>query len=415
MADDKPIIIIKKKGGHGGHHGGAWKVAYADFVTAMMAFFMVMWLLNSASTPVKQSIASYFRKPGLFQEGSGTPLMMGEAGILRDAYVPPSPDKKKYSSGAVQAPNKKQSGPEEQHDHHDSSPKQAEEPPTDAIPAVNRQRGAESEKPDKKPLDIDKTSRGYEFDKPTVSTKEEEIAKRNLQQAAEELRTLLQMNPRIKELLGIVDVKIENDGLQLDIMDTERSSMFSSGSAKVLPEAQEAFTKIGGILAKLPNTIDVMGHTDGKPFSSRQGGYSNWELSADRANAARRLLENAGIEAARFTSVVGKADKDLKNIEDPLAPANRRITVKVRFKASTAINVDKEPDVLEDLFKPTAIPTTAPTMAATDTETSAIEPEASPTQLSAKEIVESTKEKKSVALPEQRDPIDSNPTYIEKD
>src|SRR3954451_16664913 len=91
--NERPIIIIRKKksGGHA-HHGGAWKVAYADFVTAMMAFFMVMWLVNSAASPVKQSIASYFRKPGIFDEGSGTPLMTGEAAILSDAFVPPHPE-----------------------------------------------------------------------------------------------------------------------------------------------------------------------------------------------------------------------------------------------------------------------------------------------------------------------------------
>ena len=89
MADDKPIIVIKKKGGHGGHHGGAWKVAYADFVTAMMAFFMVMWLVNSAETKTKKAIASYFRRPGLFESGSGTPLLIGGSGMLPEAFAPP--------------------------------------------------------------------------------------------------------------------------------------------------------------------------------------------------------------------------------------------------------------------------------------------------------------------------------------
>jgi flagellar motor protein MotB len=109
MADDKPIIVIKKKGGHGGHHGGAWKVAYADFVTAMMAFFMVMWLVNSASEPTRQNIASYFRKPGLFASGSGTPLQIGGAGFLEDA-APPRPDEKKKGSGMSATREKKKSG-----------------------------------------------------------------------------------------------------------------------------------------------------------------------------------------------------------------------------------------------------------------------------------------------------------------
>ena len=318
MADDKPIIIIKKKGGHGGHHGGAWKVAYADFVTAMMAFFMVMWLVNSAESKTKKAIASFFRRPGLFESGSGTPLLIGGAGILPDAYAPPKPyedtnptagsDTASSSSSKGQKGDKK--GP-------------FESPQTDqdlkALGIVKSDEMLQG-------VDVEKAKKGgaVEFVEKLTAQK------KKLEELAKSLEKQMNEIPEFKELLGLIEITFDADGLTIEIMDTDKASMFRSGSAQIMPESAGAFEKIAGLLKTLPNKIDIMGHTDGKPFSSR-GGMSNWELSADRANAARRLLEQQGIPPEQITSVVGRADRDLRFAEEPFNPSNRRISLKVKF------------------------------------------------------------------------------------
>ena len=343
MADDKPIIIIKKKGGHGGHHGGAWKVAYADVVTAMMAFFMVMWLVNTADQTTKQNIASYFRRPGLFQSGSGTPLLIGEAGILPDAYVPARPQDTKKTGGKEQDTNlPKNAGTDEQRDKKKQVTLRGEEGKSGGVKDAQGKTGLDKEKTPEQGSLVDA--------KIAANMKALEQEKLLFEKTAQEIREQIASSKELQELLGIVDVKVESDGLNIEIMDTEKTSMFSSGSARILPEAQAAFEKIGGIIAKLPYNIDIVGHTDAKPFSNRAGGYSNWELSSDRANSARRLLEAEGIEPGRIISVVGRADKDLKFKERPMADSNRRITLKMRFKTSSkSVNLSEKPDALDDI------------------------------------------------------------------
>jgi chemotaxis protein MotB len=357
MADDKPIIIIKKKGGHGGHHGGAWKVAYADFVTAMMAFFMVMWLVNTADQNTKQNIASYFRRPGLFQSGSGTPLMIGEAGILQDAFVPPHKSDTTKNSGKDQ-------------DHH-SAPKTAEEAVKESKRKISTKGekskgGGQADALGKEGLaKEDAKELGKLFEEKRSGPADQELIeaeKSFISKLAESLRQQIASSKELSELLGIVDVKIDADGLNVEIMDTEKTSMFASGSSRVLPEARAAFAKLAEIMKKLPNKIDLVGHTDAKPFASKAGGYSNWELSSDRAQAARRILEQEGIAPERFTSVIGRAYQEPKVAADPMAPANRRITLKMRFKFNSSVDLSKDPNALAD---PDNIP--APTRAAETT------------------------------------------------
>lgn len=375
MADEKPIIIIKKKGGHGGHHGGAWKVAYADFVTAMMAFFMVMWLVNSADVTTKQNIASYFKRPGIFQEGSGTPLLLGQAGILNDAYVPAKKVVKSQSSGKLKAATDQETGGAK-----GASGKGAGIEQEDAMEStVHSDNNAGLYKENKKSADTEKKVENPEDAEAVAAAaaanaaleaalagrdaaklqggpaqsgalgesvgeiggkdkglqgdaiREALLEKKMLEATAKEIKEMVKRSPELEALLGVVDVKIEDNGLNIEIMDTQRSSMFALGSAQVLPQAAEAFSKITKILATLPNKIDILGHTDSKPFSNRPGGYSNWELSADRANTARRILEREGIPADRIISVVGRADRDLRKDEEPLDASNRRITLRVRF------------------------------------------------------------------------------------
>ncbi len=332
MADDKPIIVIKKKGGHGGHHGGAWKVAYADFVTAMMAFFMVMWLVNSASSPTRENIASYFRKPGIFDTGSGSPLMIGAAGILPDA-PPPKPEEKKKSMGTSQERLNKKTG-------------------TDIDEGKNRitDRGDKGKgMGDQAGLGSTAPTDPSDLDQPNFKAHGISNDVGQLQTLTEKIEKEIADSPELKKLVGIVDVKIDADGLNIEIMDTEKSSMFSLGSARVLPEAADAFKKLGTILAGVSNSIDIVGHTDAKPFPGKTNGYSNWELSSDRANAARRLLLSEGIAPSRITSVVGRADKELKKPDAPLDPSNRRITLKMRFNSLTHVNLAKDPSALKNL------------------------------------------------------------------
>jgi len=331
MADDKPIIVIKKRGGHGGHHGGAWKVAYADFVTAMMAFFMVMWLVNSATVSTKQNIAQYFRRPGIFMQGSGTPLMMGAAGILLDS-PPPRPDEKKKSQGNSMERQSKRSGT-------DDIGKLRTTPRGEIGKGQGEQQGMGEKNPTRQEDFAEKnfTSYGISLDKS------------EMQAVAEKIEKAIAESKELRQLLGIVDVKVDADGLNIEIMDTEHSSMFTLGSAHILPEAEEAFKKIAQMILKLPNSIDIVGHTDARTFPGKAGGYSNWELSSDRANAARRLLVNQGIAPSRITSVVGRADQELKRRDAPTDASNRRITIKMRFRTTKDIAMAKDPASLHGL------------------------------------------------------------------
>ena len=333
MADDKPIIVIKKKGSHGGHHGGAWKIAYADFVTAMMAFFMVMWLLSAATSTQRKLLASYFRKPGIFNEGSGTPLLIGAAGILNDG-LPPSQYRGTYEKeGIEQAPPVRK----------------------DKDPVPNEL----AEKIDLKIEELKKileelkkhgdADAGKLLDELSKGDQEKKVEKESLEQVAEKVKQKIMASPELKELLGAVDVKVDADGLTIEIMDTVQTSMFSSGSSTILPDAAKAFTKLAGILNTVPNKIDVIGHTDATPFRSRTGSYTNWELSADRANAARKLLEAQGLQTGRIESVIGKADSELKNKDNPTDASNRRITLKIRFSNIPKTDLAKNtPDMLKN-------------------------------------------------------------------
>ncbi len=353
MADDKPIIIIKKKGGHGGHHGGAWKVALADFMTAMMAFFMVMWLVNSASVATRQNIATYFRQPGLFDEGSGTPLMIGEAGILPDGGF----QARTRVQAARRAPDLKP--PEVQGEE------EVLEDPGDVLP--------EDQGPALKIEDLpdDLTT---ETDAGEATTQEE------IRALAERVRFAMMASPELEGILGDIDVQIDGDGVNIEIKDTEQNSMFHSGSAAIKPSAKEAFIEIAEVLKSLPNKISIVGHTDGQPYSTKAGEYSNWELSADRANSARRMLEQSGFEPSKITNVIGRADKDLKVPDDPLNPHNRRITLRIQF----------EPPTLEPVVEETPVSDEAEAAVATP----------APPRLTTREIISGVRNKEVIQLPD---------------
>ena len=399
MADDKPIIVIKKKGGHGGHHGGAWKVAYADFVTAMMCFFMVMWLLGSASQSSKANIATYFRRPGIFTQGSGSPLMMGESGIVTDGKLAPEYDEKKPQKHDLEhetfakgkdGSNLKIQVPPDQKDGEFMDKLFARETPVVKIEGTPD--------PSKTPA-AEMPRIGDEGQLPS----EQDL----LKHMAEQVREVFRTSPELQELLGMVDVSIDSHGLNIEIIDTEKTSMFRSGSAEILPDAREAFMKITRIINTVPHKVDLVGHTDSKPLRSRGGSYTNWELSSDRANAARRLLIEAGTPPDRIGSVVGKADTELKLPQDSGAAANRRITMRVRFEQEKTVSLDKNPDLIQRLATPRPAPgaSTGPGAIA-PTPLSIASPGAVPSRepvlsLSAKEILNGQKKQPPVRLPSQ--------------
>ncbi len=315
--DGKTIIIVKKVSGHGGHHGGAWKVAYADFVTAMMALFMVLWLVNSAAEPTRQRIASYFRKPGIFQKGSGTPIEVGGGGILPDVFSPSSD-----GNSQVQT--------------------------TDRIYKVDASTGKVKELYDEgqgnkefqyaPQLDGGKdlgTTGEHNVLKAASGSGETEIEEKKLEELKTEIEKMLsgaENAEKIEGILGDVEIKIDQRGLVLEIMDTDKTSMFQVGQALVQDEAEKKLIEIGTLLSKVSNPIDIEGHTDSRPFRSKSPtAYDNWSLSSDRANAARKILEKSGFKKGQIARVVGYADERPRDTENPLNPANRRITISMRY------------------------------------------------------------------------------------
>jgi len=254
----KKIIIVKKKvAGHGGHHGGSWKVAYADFVTAMMAFFMVMWILGM-DDKTKQAIEGYFANPVGYKKGYGagsSPLSTGTA------------------------------------------PTKVQQTPLRSLVRATEQRTFE------------------------------ELKSSILEKVAS--------NDSLKALKALVDVQVTSDGLRIELVETGSGDVyFPTGSARMKSPTMLALQLIGTELAKLQHPVILEGHTDAAPFGSAGGTYGNWELSADRANAARRVLEDVGLSDRRIVEVRGYAATKPRILDDPLSAANRRISILLPYSVA---------------------------------------------------------------------------------
>ena len=254
----QPVIIVKKKVAHGGHHGGAWKVAYADFVTAMMAFFLVMWLVGQ-SKATKEGIGAYFRDPSIFESSGGGGVLPGADSI---------------------------------------------EDPRQSIPIAD----AESER-------------------------------RRLEAAGEHIRESLSALPAFQGLKDQVEFTVTAEGLRIDLIDKDESSFFASGSATLRPETERILAVIASELGSIQHDIVVEGHTDSQPYATDRG-YTNWELSADRANSARRVMEHSGLRERQVTSVRGLADRQLRVPDSPLDARNRRVSILVK---SPIVDADTPP------------------------------------------------------------------------
>ena len=234
----RPTIVIRKKvSGHGGHSGGAWKVAYADFVTAMMALFIVLWL-TSADEKVKEAVSAYFNNPA----GPGKLTGLAAAG----------------AGNAIELPKD----------------------------------------------DMDKLR--------------------------EKIQQALAQTPNFRDLKDHIEMTITADGLRIELLETEAGMFFESGKAVPTETGADLLARLAAELGKMPNGMLLEGHTDSKPFAS-DGSYSNWELSTDRANAARKLMEAHGLRPEQVEQVRGYADRQLRHPEDPAHPSNRRISVIVQY------------------------------------------------------------------------------------
>jgi chemotaxis protein MotB len=250
-ASAKPPIIIKKVAAHGGHHGGAWKVAYADFVTAMMALFIVLWLLNT-SKQVQEAVGGYFKDP------TGTAKRVGS-------------DMRGAAENFV-------------------------------------------------------------------------VSKDNMEELKEQLQKAIREVPKFDKMKNHIDMTVTNEGLRIELTESAAGTFFDSGSAKISSDGADLLEVLAQELGKLPNKIAMEGHTDSKPYSEGAN-YGNWELSADRANAARRLMQQSGIRQDQVTQVRGFADQRLRKPDNPLDPSNRRISLIVQYlekKPSAASPEGKE-------------------------------------------------------------------------
>ncbi len=256
MADkehQEPIIIVKKKGGHGGHHGGSWKVAYADFTTSMMAFFIVMWLVNQSDV-VKQNVAGYFRDPVGYMKGGSSSILPKEGSSI-------------------------------------------------------------IEMKEKNSMTKDLTRKQMERE-----------ARKQLARAAADIANALKQDPTFSALKNQIEVQMTAEGLRIQLLDSSGETFFEKGSAELKPNTKLLLGVIAQQIGQLPNKIIIEGHTDSHQYAE-SANYTNWELSSDRSNSARRYLSEHGLRLDQVSEVRGFADTEPRIGGNPADPRNRRIAI----------------------------------------------------------------------------------------
>src|ERR1700712_1098697 len=284
----QPIIIKKvKKGGHA-VHGGAWKIAYADFVTAMMAFFLLMWLLGSTTDGDKKGIADYFQSP----------LKIAMAG----------------GSGSGDSNSVLKGGGESL---------------TSTVGQVKKG-------------DVEAQRNTINLHKLKAEQKRAEIAR--LEDLKQEIQQKLQSNEKLRDVSSQIRLDMTRDGLRIQIVDDQNRPMFASGSATIAPYMKDLLREIGSVLTEVPNRLTLEGHTDAQPFPGGDKGSSNWELSSDRANASRRELITGGLADDRVLRGQGLASSQPFDEKDPLAPTNRRISIIVMNREAEDRMFRTDPD-----------------------------------------------------------------------
>ena len=296
MASDGSLVIKRiKKVAAEGHHGGAWKVAYADFVTAMMAFFLLMWLINTTTPEQKRGIADYFAAQNISKSQSGA------GGVLAGTVFGAQGAK----AGGAKAVVSELTPPKPQNDTKAKTEGQASGGATDA-------QGTASQSQEKSD---DQMQRNM------PSTED-----RMFEQAELSLRQAMQQMPDIAELSREIIMDVTPEGLNIQLVDQAGQPMFQAGTATLTPKARSVLQQVAKIVDRLPNRIAITGHTDAANFVG-PGGITNWELSAARANAARAVLAVQGIDSDRIYDVSGRAGSDPLYPDDPLGSANRRISI----------------------------------------------------------------------------------------
>lgn len=321
--NEQAIIIkrIEEDGGHG-HHGGAWKVAYADFMTAMMAFFLLLWILAASDEEKLRGLADYFT-PSLSESGGrGEGLLDGtvlaEDGVMSGTDGPATP---------VQLPSFGQENPLAVFDSRlrDQSPNVVVE--YDTRPEGERE-SATIDEPGQDGIEAAQTAAEAER-----AREDWEAAQDRLEQ---QISSQVVSTPELEALSDNLRFDRTEDGLQIQIVDKTGSSMFATGSARIADKTRDLLRIIADAVVDLPNDLTISGHTDSVPYSGA-GTYSNWELSADRANATRRVLVENGVNAARITGISGRADTAPLDPAHPDAPENRRISVMVRYPENAGL------------------------------------------------------------------------------
>ena len=329
------IVIRREEVVEGGHHGGAWKVAYADFVTAMMAFFLLMWLLNATTEKQKQGVADYFSPTAMIahrNSGYGKPFGgntmnadgslasdMGQVQVtpintpivelqddIEDA-VPPKTLQRQVARGMGGTDIDQPSASQAVAKTAPKTPGQSAQAGDQAFERAAAERAA--------PTDADVQA---ELDKRERAT---------FERAAQQIRDAVRADPALADLMQQLKIDIVPEGLRVQLVDEDKQPMFPTGSAVPDEKAREMLLKVAPVLMRLPQAVSIAGHTDSAPFHG--GGRSNWDLSADRANATRRLLVDAGLPESRVRSVSGMADRDPLAPDDKMAAANRRIAITV--------------------------------------------------------------------------------------
>ncbi|AQZ94851.1 flagellar motor protein MotB [Halopseudomonas phragmitis] len=268
MDNNQPIIVKRVSRKADGHHGGSWKIAFADFAVAMMAFFLVMWLLATATPEQLKMVSGYFQDPIGFSEG-GSPYVIDLGG------APELAPQRTLQESAV----------------------------TDPVP----------------------------LDPESIQELADELEQQQLDLLLQELQNQIDIDPVLQRFKDQILLEITQDGLRIQIVDAENRPMFASGSARLQPYFEEILLALSDTIARVPKKISISGHTDAQPFVARRD-YGNWELSADRANAARRTLLAAGYPEQQLARVVGFADSALFDRSNPLNPVNRRIDIVVLNK-----------------------------------------------------------------------------------
>ncbi|HTW28549.1 MAG TPA: flagellar motor protein MotB [Acetobacteraceae bacterium] len=350
-ANGGSIVIRKEETVEGGHHGGAWKVAYADFVTAMMAFFLLMWLLNATTEQQRRGIADYFSATNTLSHstsGTGLPFggetpyakgtMISDRGAVAALDGHAQPQNVTDDTGDTTARGRPQldadgTGVPQTAGRSPPLPPNAQPDPDQSgvatrssdTAAASGSGGGLAAAPVKPATAAGPAAPAQTADQQAAAARQERTA---LEKAAAQIRAAVSQDPELAKLARQLTIDMTPDGLRIQILDEDRRPMFATGSATPNQRAQALLEKIAPVLTRLPEPLSIAGYTDAAPYAGT--GRSNWELSADRANATRRLLMQDGVPESRIISVTGHADHDLLLPAQPLAAANRRIAIVVQ-------------------------------------------------------------------------------------